>query len=87
MKNDGEKTQSVVPCAVLSLKTMNGDGETGTTATIAGRRWRCRMDRNEKCQYITEDEVWERFVIVRRMWMKYNGREPQEVQDESTGSV
>lgn len=39
------------------------------------------MDRNKKCQYITEDEVWERFVIVRRIWMKYNGREPQEVQD------
>ena len=39
------------------------------------------MDRNDECQYITEDEVWERFVIVRRMWMKYNGRELQEVQD------
>ena len=33
----------------------------------------------KECQYITEDEVWERFVIVRRIWMKYNGREPQEV--------
>ena len=39
------------------------------------------MDRNEEHQYITEDELWERFVIVRRIWMKYNGREPQEMQD------
>ena len=42
------------------------------------------MDRNKEFQYITEDELWERFVIVRRMWMKYNGREPQEVQDGSS---
>lgn len=43
----------------------------------------CRSDggAGKECQYITEDKVWERFVIVRRMWMKYNGREPQEVQE------
>ena len=42
------------------------------------------MDRNKECQYITEDELWERFVIVRRMWMKYNGREPLDEHDEIT---
>ena len=36
------------------------------------------MDNNDEYEYMTEDEIWERFIIVRRIWIRYKAKEVQD---------